>query len=218
MDVAVFSLLCTTLLFYLPEYRTHICHMTRKTLGPVSTSDAKPYHTMFISFFNIYTFSFFYLFFLFSIFRHYCKCFSPDFCSRHRNALGIYVNSKVKDGKKHKRKLLWIWSMSALIHVFAYFLFTYSHAHFFLLFAVIPWMLFTLLRLKDEKKEEANERLNWKWIASKRINVFNEALECCCCYCCCNHWKASLVMEYFYREISFLYFFHLRMNGNEYEN
>lgn len=56
------------------------------------------------------------------------------------------------------------------------------------------------------KKREANERLNRKWIASKRINVFNEALECCCCYCCCSHWKASPKMEYFYREISFLYF------------
>lgn len=132
MDVAVFSLLCTTLLFYLPEYRTHICHMTRKTLGPVSTSDAKPYHTMPCSFrfFHIYTFSFFYLF-SFSFFDIIANVFLPISFKTQERIRHIYVNSKVKDGKKHKRKLLWIWSMSALIHVFAYFLFTYSHAHFF---------------------------------------------------------------------------------------
>lgn len=96
--------------------------------------------------------------------------------------------------------------MSALIHVFAYFLFTYSHAHFFPVICCNSLDAFHFIKTERWKKWEANERLNRKWIASKRINVFNEALECCCCYCCCSHWKASPKMEYFYREISFLYF------------
>lgn len=111
-----------------------------------------PCHAMPCSFLSTYIHIFLLLpFFSFPFFDIIANVFLPISFKTQERIRHIYVNSKVKDGKKHKRKLLWIWSMSALIHVFAYFLFAYSHAHFFLLFAVIPWMLFTLLRLKDEK-------------------------------------------------------------------
>lgn len=189
MDVAVFSLLCTTLLFYLPEYRTHICHMTRKTLGPVSTSDAKPYHTMPCSFrfFHIYTFSFFYLF-SFPFFDIIANVFLPILFKTQERIRHICKQQSKRRKKTQEKITLNMINerIDTCVRILFVYLFTCS---FFLLFAVIPWMLFTLLRLKDEKKKwEANERLNRKWIASKRINVFNEALECCCCcHCCCSH-------------------------------